>query len=885
MNKKLALLILILVSIVSSPALAQTWLTMDAPHFLITFQEGHEHIAEQAAYFLERSHENLVAQFGHEPLGKTEIVLTDTSDIPNGFATPFWGYNKEQFLLVYGAPNVTLRTGIDTWLYTLAIHEYTHTVHLDMSSGISGTLRKIFGRGGGPDSLLWPLPTIPNITLPQYLIEGFASYLETVNTDGGRLRNSLWEMMMRADFANDQNMSRDQSSGKYSYSRYVGDAPHYMYGAYFCDYLARRYGQDKLFEVMAWNSKGRSLLINGTFKKVYEKSLPELWNEFIEEAKSVYAEQIDEIEAFGLTELNQLSQSGENSRNPVYSPDGQQIAYLHGGKQNLAAIRLINVEGAHDNTAVVVDSINPSMGESFSWSPNGRKIVYSAFDFLGRKLISDLYIYDFDRAQRKRLTYGLRTGGATWSPDGVSILFTTISETLQNSLMIMEADGNNLRPLLEGTGERQFDSPRFSPDGTEVVLGVRNHGGFNDMYLMNSDGSDLRPITQDRAMDHSPTWTPAGDYILFNSDRSGVPNIYAYRINGGQILQVTNVLYGAFSPTVSPDGSKIAFMNYDIAGYDVAEISLDTNNWKQIQADKESLPPIPNYAEFASGFEISAYDPIRTLIPRKWSAIIQPDLFAGLISTQDALGRTTYSLLGGMTSGGKPYYEMSLQQALTEHPGDAASSPTPMTVNFNLDPAKLSGGLSIPIERSINSSRTLRIGGTWGQLGTISSEDGPVLIEGLAANLAYLSSVSGGRDRVRATFSSRFNGFIALTQEGTAFGLSGISGVDLLLNGDLRMSGQVKIDSSDLSMSGFASAGFTLAFIEKQIGTLPIYFERISLTGFVGGSRDLLGNQITYVGGNVSLPTYLWYFMQIEPSIGFVIDSKGDMEITYGIGL
>ena len=34
----------------------------------------------------------------------------------------------------------------------------------------------------------------------------------------------------------------------------------------------------------------------------------------------------------------------------------------------------------------------------------------------------------------------------------------------------------------------------------------------------------------DRALDGNPTWSPDGNYVLFDSDRDGIFNIYAYEL-------------------------------------------------------------------------------------------------------------------------------------------------------------------------------------------------------------------------------------------------------------------------------------------------------------------------------------------------------------------
>ena len=64
-------------------------------------------------------------------------------------------------------------------------------------------------------------------------------------------------------------------------------------------------------------------------------------------------------------------------------------------------------------------------------------------------------------------------------------------------------------------------------------------------------------MTDDKAIDGAPAWSPDGKYLYFSSDRTGIFNIYAYELETKRLLQVTNVLGGAFSPGPSPDGKSV----------------------------------------------------------------------------------------------------------------------------------------------------------------------------------------------------------------------------------------------------------------------------------------------------------------------------------------
>ena len=858
-------------------AQAAAWMTMETDHFLITFEEGQESIAQQAAYYLEMSYDQITQELGHEPSDKTRIVLGDFSDLANGFATPGYGYNEEEYLLTYGGPNAALRAGIDTWLHTLAVHELTHTIHIDMHAGATSFTRALFGRMGRP---LFPLPdlTNPNGDLPVYLVEGFAVYMETINTDGGRLRSSLWEMMMRADFANERIMTRDQSSGRYSYARYTGDAPYYLYGAYFCDYIARSYGQDKLFDIMRDNSKGNAFFIDGVFQRVLGKSLPAVWDEFIVEAKGTYAQQMADLENQGLTSTQPLTRTGQAASSPNFSPDGKTVAYAQSGKDLAAALRLVDVESGNNRTAVIANTVHS--GEGFSWSPDGQKLVYGRFDLQGSKLVNDLYAFDLKTGKELRLTVGARASGPTWSPDGQTIVFVAKTTPLQTSVMAMKADGTNVRTLVEGQNEMQFSSPRFSPYGRQLAVAVQSYGGFNDIYLLNADGGDLRPITQDRAMDFAPQWSPDGQYVLFNSDRTGVHNAFAYRLSDQQLFQVTNVPFGAFSPAMSPDGRTIAFINYDVKGYDVHLMDADPQAWKPFPLQRQTLPQPPDYAAFSGDFQIRPYSPVPTLLPHFWRPVLTGP-FGALIQSEDLLNQTGYLLLASVDLSGAPVALLRITHQFADYPTQSGEAAAP-SVAVDFSPASIGMSASLPLSQSLSSSQTLNLMGTVGALGVVDTPTGPLALQGFSVGGGWGTSFSSGRDGLMGHYSLGLNAGMAFTGAGTSPSAGAQLGATWTLGGEFQLGANAQVDALQGIGSGTLEASFPLFYLEKQLGTWPIYFQKVQLSAFAGANVAFDGRFSDFYGASLVFSTYLWYNFPISLSFG-VVYSNGQFIPTFSL--
>ncbi len=100
-----------------------------------------------------------------------------------------------------------------------------------------------------------------------------------------------------------------------------------------------------------------------------------------------------------------------------------------------------------------------------------------------------------------------------------------------------------------------------APETAKIVFTSRRDGNF-EIYSMNSDGSDQINLTQHRARDSAPIWSPTGEQILFVSDRGGIEDLYLMDADGTNVRQVFKKLIGREFPTWSPDGKAIAYQRF-----------------------------------------------------------------------------------------------------------------------------------------------------------------------------------------------------------------------------------------------------------------------------------------------------------------------------------
>jgi hypothetical protein len=574
--------------------------TLDTPHVSVHFEESLEPMARQAASLAEEILARHEARYGVR-VRRIHVVLSDADDDPNGFASPL------PYPLVHlraAAPDGTDDFGnYEGWLRLVLTHELAHIVHLEEARGLVGFGRKILGRA--------PF-LFPNTLTPVWMLEGLATYEETEGTAFGRGRNPDSRMVVRMAALEDR-LPVEDVPAVYADPWPAGHGP-YLFGEAFLRDLSDRHG-DHLLPDLARVHAGRIIPFADelTCQRVTGASFHSQWREWMYRTKEAAWAGAERLEDRGLTPSLALTRRGVVQTGPRMSPDGSWIAYTSRTLTRFRAIRLVRPDGLEDRWLA-----HRNGGDALSWTPDGRTIVYDEPE-IDRLFTthSDLKTVEVKSGRVRRLTRGLRAREPDVAPDGRELAFVRRMAD-RSEIWRMSLDGGGLRALTESAPETQWSEPSWSPDGRSIVAARWMPGGWLDIVLIEVATGAQTLLTEDRARDMEPTWTPDGRHILFRSDRDGVSNLYALRLEDRALLRVTNVLGGAFHPSVAPDGRSLAYSEYTAAGYDVHVMGLALDRLEPADAFVDAFPaprPLPDPATVPS----RPYRPLPTMLPRFWS--------------------------------------------------------------------------------------------------------------------------------------------------------------------------------------------------------------------------------------------------------------------------
>jgi dipeptidyl aminopeptidase/acylaminoacyl peptidase len=264
----------------------------------------------------------------------------------------------------------------------------------------------------------------------------------------------------------------------------------------------------------------------------------------------------------------------EYASNPQISPNGTQVVYRRNGfdimkdkaKGNLW---IVNIDGS-SNRKLTSREVSESQAR---WSPNGDRIAFVSSTKEG----AEIYMYWANTGQIAKLSQLEKSPSSlTWSLDGNSLAFTMKIDEKPPVIVKSPAKPKGAEWAKPA---RITDRLKHEADGAGYIK-----PGFTHVFIIPAEGGTPRQLTSDNYNHRgSLSFSANGKDIYFSSNRHenweyDFRNSEVYKVNIGtkKITQLTSQQGPDYSPMVSPDGKKVAFISFKdkVQTYQISQLYI-----------------------------------------------------------------------------------------------------------------------------------------------------------------------------------------------------------------------------------------------------------------------------------------------------------------------
>jgi Tol biopolymer transport system component len=577
------------------------WKTFETENFYVHFHQGTKNSAIKIGKIAEDIHPHLCKTYNYYPKGKIHFIVRDVDDYSNGGA--FFFDNKIE---IWTSNLDYIMRGSKNWLRDVVTHEYAHMISIQAmiksNTTVPYAFLQVFGYEsekrkdvvrGFPNTLIsYPLSSI---SLPVWFAEGIAQH----QVDSARYdyRDPLREMILRDRVLKNKLLTYNEMTtfGKNSH----GNESVYNLGFSFVGWITDRFGEEILAKITANSARWSNYTFEGALEEATGISADSLYLSWKIQLEKKYMKKTKIIRE-NIQQGEAVERLGSANTYPVFSPDGRKIAWLsNAGEDYFGENRIVVL----DRNSGKKEKLTPKVASSLSWSPNGRFLVYARHkrNRYG-SFYKDLFLLDVEKDEEHRLTTNMRASNPAYSKDGKKIAFVTetdglhqlniltLPETLDgnepvqlffdltNGKMVNGEDnvaryrsatinGGHLEQIKTFTDGRQIYHPRWSPDGKKLVFGTAIAYG-RDIAVYDIEDKKFSILLSAKEELRFPVFHPTKPWIYFAGSATGISNIYRYHLKKHTTELLTNVIGGAFMPSVNAE-NELVYANYDSLGYKI----------------------------------------------------------------------------------------------------------------------------------------------------------------------------------------------------------------------------------------------------------------------------------------------------------------------------
>lgn len=520
------------------------WHVLKTEHFDIYYYPEMKDLAERGAFYAEESYAILEQKFNHNVLNRIPLIFYSShlhfqqTNVTPGFVPEgvggFFEFLKGRVVIPYDG---------SMWNFRHVIrHEL---VHVFMHSKIN---RVLLDHRIAQDHLP-----------PLWFVEGLAEFWSTE-------WDNQAEMVMRDAVVSNYIVPLKEIESIF------GTFLMYKEGQNILQYIDDRYGEEKILFLMEnfWKS--------GSFEEIFKLTTDRNYRQFDEEwiyalKKKYYPLLAVSDQPSGASRA--IITEGFNSK-PVYVRDGdRKEIYFIGNHTGYTSIFRCALDSARDRQSVVLEGEKTDEFEAFHLFQSRLDIsVDGILAFVTKSGENDaLHLYDI-HTNSVVASYHFKDlvvlGSPSWSPDGKRIVFSSVDKSGSNDLYVWDKDHERLARLTNDVYDDR--DPAWAPRGNEIVFSSdrtpSGERGVYNLFVYDLNTGDIRYLTYGSDSYYSPRWSPDGASLLFTCNRGGARNIWMLKFDtlhpaSREMRRLTHFTTAAFDPTWADSAVVfVAFENF-----------------------------------------------------------------------------------------------------------------------------------------------------------------------------------------------------------------------------------------------------------------------------------------------------------------------------------
>jgi Tol biopolymer transport system component len=264
---------------------------------------------------------------------------------------------------------------------------------------------------------------------------------------------------------------------------------------------------------------------------------------------------------------------------PSFSPDGRQVAFCWSGSGGgLDAVWVQAVDG--DTPRRLTHS--QALESRPVWSPNGQQLAFLREVNTGRRSIYVISVSAKEEKKVGEMTDNGTPGRIDWSPDGTSLITSEMKSPDGPSVVVRLSlrSGKAEQITAPPNGSPGDTEPAFSPDGRAIAFRRSTGVDVEDIYILSTpppeshlpvSSSVLRRISFDNRAIRGFAWSADGRSLIVASCRGGsLHSLWRFPVSRGAPARLTEAGITTILPAVSRSGNRLAYV----------KVVADTNIWR-----------------------------------------------------------------------------------------------------------------------------------------------------------------------------------------------------------------------------------------------------------------------------------------------------------------